>query len=50
MGSQALFEDFWLGKSSFVANATCAAEGDNTIMELKVVQDMIRKRTKLFPI
>ena len=38
MGSRALQDDSWLGKSSFVANATCAAEGDNTIMELKICQ------------
>ena len=49
MGSQALFEDSFLGESSFVCNATCAAEGDNTIMELKIVQDMFRGRTSLVP-
>jgi hypothetical protein len=49
LGSQALFEESWLGESSFVSNATCAAEGDNTIMELKTVQDMIRGRTTLLP-
>ena len=49
MGSQALFAESWLGESSFVANATCAAEGDNTIMELKVVQDTFRGRTQLVP-
>jgi hypothetical protein len=49
MGSQALFEESWLGESSFVCNATCAAEGDNTIMELKIVQDLFRGRTQLFP-
>jgi acyl-CoA oxidase len=49
MGSQALFEESWLGESSFVCNATCAAEGDNTIMELKIVQDLFRGRTQLLP-
>ena len=49
LGSQALYEESWLGESSFVANATCAAEGDNTIMELKTVQDMVRGRTPLLP-
>lgn len=49
MGSQALFEESWLGESSFVCNATCAAEGDNTIMELKIVQDLFRGRTTLLP-
>ena len=48
-GSQALYEESGLGGSSFVANATCAAEGDNTIMELKTVQDMFRGRTSLVP-
>lgn len=50
MGSQALFEDSFLGESSFVCNATCAAEGDNTIMELKIVQDLFRGRTSLWPV
>ena len=30
-------------------NATCAAEGDNTIMELKIVQDIVRGRTPKLP-
>jgi hypothetical protein len=42
MGSQALFLESRLGNCSFVCNATCAAEGDNTIMELKIVQDIFR--------
>ena len=50
LGSQALYAESFLGASSFVCNATCAAEGDNTIMELKIVQDMFRGRTSLFPI
>ena len=50
VGSQALYAESGLGASSFVANATCAAEGDNTIMELKLVQDMFRGRTSLFPV
>ena len=33
-----------------MANATCAAEGDNTIMELKVCQDMVRGRTPRVPL
>jgi hypothetical protein len=49
LGSQALFQESFLGESSFVCNATCAAEGDNTIMELKIVQDMFRGRTSLMP-
>ena len=36
LGSRAILADAWLGEGSFVANATCAAEGDNTVMELKV--------------
>jgi acyl-CoA oxidase len=36
LGSRAIQADAWLGEGSFVANATCAAEGDNTVMELKV--------------
>merc|ERR1712021_190882 len=39
LGASALFEQQMLGASSFVCYATCAAEGDNTIMELKVVGD-----------
>lgn len=42
MGSHALFASSKLGAPSFVCNATCAAEGDNTIMELKVVGDLIQ--------
>lgn len=37
-----MFENSKLGAASFVCNATCAAEGDNTIMELKVVGDLIK--------
>ena len=36
MGTRAIQAESWLGDGSFVCNATCAAEGDNTIMELKV--------------
>ena len=50
LGSRALQDDSWLGKTSFVANATCAAEGDNTIMELKICQDMVRGRTSMLPL
>jgi len=49
MGSRAIQADAWLGEGSFVCNATCAAEGDNTIMELKIVQDMVRGRTPRLP-
>jgi hypothetical protein len=37
-----MFANSKLGAPSFVCNATCAAEGDNTIMELKVVGDLIK--------
>lgn len=51
MGSRALMEDSRLGASSFVCNATCAAEGDNTVMELKVVRDVVMGGFKtLFPV
>lgn len=51
MGSRALLEESRLGASSFVCNATCAAEGDNTVMELKVVRDLVMGGFKtLFPI
>ena len=51
MGARALMEDSRLGSSSFVCNATCAAEGDNTIMELKVVGDLVKKGfSKMFPV
>ena len=36
MGSHAIFAKSRLGRDTFVCNATCAAEGDNTVMELKV--------------
>lgn len=49
LGSQALLADSWLGASSFVCNATCAAEGDNTVMELKIISDVIRKRSPVIP-
>ena len=42
MGAYALTQQSRLGASSFVCNATCAAEGDNTIMELKVVGDLVK--------
>jgi hypothetical protein len=42
MGARALLEESRLGASSFVCNATCAAEGDNTIMELKIVGDLVK--------
>jgi hypothetical protein len=42
LGSHALLEDSRLGARSFVCNATCAAEGDNTIMEQKIVRDLVK--------
>ena len=50
LGSRALQADAWLGNGSFVATATCAAEGDNTVMELKVCQDIVRGRTAKLPL
>jgi len=50
MGARALQAESGLGIESFVANATCAAEGDNTIMELKIVSDVIRGRTSRLPL
>ena len=50
MGARALQEDSLLGKESLLPNATSAAEGDNTIMELKVVQDVVRGRTPKVPL
>ena len=47
LGSRAMLADAWLGDGSFVANATCAAEGDNTVMELKVC---IHAHAKLAPV
>lgn len=49
LGSYALLDESGLGAPSFVCNATCAAEGDNTIMELKIVSDIFRGRTSLLP-
>ena len=50
MGARALQHDARLGAESFLPNATSAAEGDNTIMELKVVQDVVRGRTLKLPL
>ena len=50
LGARALQVDAMLGAESFLPNATSAAEGDNTIMELKVVQDIVRGRTLKFPL
>ena len=50
MGARALQEGSRLGAESFLPNATSAAEGDNTIMELKVVQDIVRGRTAKLPL
>ena len=50
MGARSLQLDAMLGDESFLPNATSAAEGDNTIMELKVVQDIVRGRTKSIPL
>jgi acyl-CoA oxidase len=51
MGARALLEESGLGAGSFVCNATCAAEGDNTIMELKLVGDLFKGGfTRLFPL
>ena len=50
MGARALQEEAKLGVGSFAANVTCAAEGDDTIMELKVVSDAIKGGIKtMFP-
>jgi hypothetical protein len=50
MGSRALLNESRLGPSSFVCNATCAAEGDNTIMEMKIVGDIFKGGFKtMFP-
>lgn len=49
LGARALQVDAMLGSESFLPNATSAAEGDNTIMELKVVQDIVRGRTSKLP-
>lgn len=51
MGARGVQEDSGLGgEESFMPNATCAAEGDNTIMELKIVQDIVRGRTAKLPL
>jgi hypothetical protein len=49
MGARALQAESGLGAESFLPNATSAAEGDNTIMELKIVQDAFRGRTSKIP-
>lgn len=50
MGARGIQSDAALGVESFLPNATCAAEGDNTIMELKIVQDCVRGRTPKVPV
>jgi alkylation response protein AidB-like acyl-CoA dehydrogenase len=51
MGARALLEEAHLGSSSFVGNLTCAAEGDDTIMEMKVVGDLVTGGlSSLFPL
>ena len=50
MCARGLQADSWLGADAFLPLATCAAEGDNTIMELKIVQDLIRGRTSKLPL
>jgi hypothetical protein len=50
MGARALQAESGLGAESFLPNATSAAEGDNTIMELKIVQDAFRGRTPKLPL
>jgi hypothetical protein len=50
MGARAMQADSMLGAESFIPNATSAAEGDNTVMELKIVQDIVRGRTAQFPL
>jgi hypothetical protein len=50
MGARGLQADSRLGADAFLPLATCAAEGDNTIMELKVLQDIIRGKTAKFPV
>ena len=50
LGARALQMESMLGCESFLPNATSAAEGDNTIMELKVVQDIVRGRTSKLPV
>lgn len=49
MASQALLAESEMGPESFIANATSAAEGDNTIMELKIVNDLVRGNTPMLP-
>jgi acyl-CoA oxidase len=49
LGAQALLANSMMGAESFLPNATSAAEGDNTIMELKIVQDIVRGRTPKLP-
>jgi len=50
LGAQALLVSSTLGTETFLPYATSAAEGDNTIMELKVVQDIVRGRISKVPL
>lgn len=51
MNARGVQEESGLGAGSFVCNCTCAAEGDNTIMELKVVGDLVKGGVSaMFPI
>jgi acyl-CoA oxidase len=49
LGARALQEEANMGAETYIGYATAAAEGDNTIMELKVVGDMFRGRTPRLP-
>ena len=42
LGARALQKDANLGAESLLPNATAAAEGDNTIMEMKIVGDIVK--------
>ena len=52
LGARALLEESQMGNDTFVCNAACIAEGDNAIMELKVVGDLLVKRgfSAIFPV
>lgn len=49
IGSFSLSEASRLGSDCFVCNGICFAEGDNSVMELKVVGDVVRGKSAALP-
>jgi acyl-CoA oxidase len=50
IGSFSLTHASHLGAESFVCNGICFAEGDNAIMEMKVVGDLVKGKVSMTPL